>query len=168
VKSLITPEAYDELYREEQYAKYKCLLEVLGALKGSLLDAGCGTGLLYEYFEARGFLERLIYVCMDPLHEMLVRAKSRVNSPLVLLVESYAEKIPLRDSVFDYVVSISTWGAISDKAGALRELKRVAKQGGLVVVTGYPGTFTVKPSELDHTFTEFMECIDHFYVSRAS
>ena len=163
---LITPEVYDELYREEQYLKYKCLLEVVGNISGFILDAGCGTGLLYEYLSEHGFSRKLKYICMDPSIEMLLKAKTRIKSPLIILLESYAEEIPLRNSMFDYVFSISTWGVIGEKIKAIREFKRVAKHGGVVVITGYPKTFTVKPTEINEDYVELLQCIDYFYVAR--
>lgn len=165
VEYLIKPEVYNELYREEQYVKYKCLLKLTGIIKGLILDAGCGTGLLYEYLEKSG-IKGFKYVCMDPSHEMLLIAKSKVNSPLALLLESYAEDIPIRSSTFNYVFSVSTWGVISDKAKALRELKRVTMPQGLLVITGYPNTFTIKPPDLDPVFKETIQCIDYFYTAK--
>lgn len=160
---LVKPEVYNELYREEQYVKYKCLLELAGVVRGLVLDAGCGTGLLYEYLEKTG-VKGFRYICMDPSHDMLLIAKSRVNSPLTLLLESCAEDIPTRNFTFNYVFSVSTWGVIGDKAKALRELKRVTGSQGLLVITGYPNTFTVKPPDLDPSFIEIMQCIDYFYT----
>jgi len=165
VEYLVTPEVYDSLYLEEQYTKYKCLLDVVKELRGLVLDAGCGTGLLYEFLKSRELASQLKYVCVDPSREMLTRAKSRVDSPLVLLLEGYAEELPFRSSVFDYVFSISTWGAISEKLKALRELKRITKRGGLLVISGHPRTFTIRPPDLDSEFTELLECIDYFYIA---
>jgi ubiquinone/menaquinone biosynthesis C-methylase UbiE len=163
---LVTAESYDNLYREEQCAKYKCLLDVVETLEGLILDAGCGTGLLYEYLDETGITENLKYICLDPSREMLMRAKMKLRSPLVLLIEGYAEEIPTRSGVFDYVFSVSTWGAIVDKKKALSEFKRVVKPSGVVVVTGYPKTYTVTPTDLDSEFTEITQCIDYFYTTR--
>lgn len=163
--NLVKPSVYDELYREEQFTKYECLLKLGVKLSGTVLDAGCGTGLLHEYM--RSVLGELNakYVCLDPDPGMLRVARNRVKSPLSILIEGYAEDLPLREEVFDAVLSITTWGALSREPRSLVELKRVTRRGGIIVVTGHPRTFTRQPCDLDKDFQHVGSCIDYFYVA---
>ncbi|MEM4827645.1 MAG: hypothetical protein QXK07_06365, partial [Desulfurococcaceae archaeon] len=67
---LVKPSVYDELYKDEQFEKYNCLVQLVGEPRGDLLDAGCGTGLLYSYIRIMGYrIDR--YICLDPDEEML-------------------------------------------------------------------------------------------------
>ena len=165
VSYLVKPEVYDTLYRDEQFTKYECLLRRVKDVRGSVADVGCGTALFYEYLLFKG-LAPTRYVCLDPSEEMLEVAASKLSKRAnTILVVSYAEEMPLRDLLFDLTVSISTWGAISDKASALEEMLRVTKPGGTVIVTGHPRTYSVKPSDLNPKFKYHAECIDEFYIA---
>lgn len=165
---LVTAEAYDELHREEQYAKYKCLAELTGESLGRLLDIGCGTGLFYEYAEARN-LEFEVYVCLDPYEEYLVKAASKMRrDPRVILVQGYAEDLPFRSAYFTTVISVSTWGAIEGRESALLEAKRVLNNHGIAVFTGYPRTYSKPPTTYDPEFQYKVSCIDEFYAYEKS
>lgn len=163
--SLIRPEVYDSLYRNEQFAKYRCLFELGVEFKGAVLDVGCGTALLYEYVISSYGETRAKYVCLDPDPEMLEIASTKMKSPLTILIEGYAEELPLRSGVFDLVISISTWGVLSKIPGVLKELKEVLRAGGVIIVTGHPKTYYVKPHDVDKNFFYVGQCVDDFYMA---
>ncbi|MEM1642424.1 MAG: class I SAM-dependent methyltransferase [Desulfurococcaceae archaeon] len=161
---LVKPSVYDELYKDEQFEKYNCLVQLVGEPRGDLLDAGCGTALLYEYFEIKNYRVKR-YICLDPDEEILIEAlKKLVKEPRALIILGYAEKLPLRSGVFDYALSISTWGAIEEKGKALHELKRVINEKGVAVITGHPRTYKVLPSDLDQEYSFKLNCVDDFYI----
>lgn len=163
--SLVKPEIYDSLYRDEQFAKYSYLFKLGIEFRGTVLDAGCGTALLYEYIMLNYGNMNARYVCLDPDPSMLRIASSRIKSSLVIVVEAYAEELPLRNGAFDVVVSISTWGALSKTPGALRELKNALRDGGKLVITGHPRTYSMKPIDVDRDFRHVGNYIDDFYVA---
>lgn len=163
--SLVKPEIYDSLYRNEQFIKYRCLFELGVEFRGLVLDAGCGTALLYEYVVSSYGETNAKYVCLDPDPGMLKIAGTKVKSPLIILVEGYAEELPLRSGAFDLVVSISTWGVLSKTPGVLKELKNALRTGGIVIVTGHPKTYYVKPHNVDESFSYAGQCIDDFYMA---
>lgn len=162
---LIKPEVYDSLYREEQFLKYKCLLELGVKFEGTVLDAGCGTALLYEYLVLNYGRLKARYVCLDPDPGMLKIASAKLNSPLAITVEAYAEELPVRQGAIDLVVSVSTWGVLEKAPQALVELRKSIREGGLLVLTGHPRTYTRKPEDMDSSLRYVKSCIDDFYVA---
>lgn len=163
-RHLVKPLVYDDLHREEQFSKYSCLLEIIGNPQGDLLDVGCGTALLHEYLKERG-VEPRRYVCLDPEPGMLWIAARKLNKiSTAIIILGYAEDLPVRSGSFDWVVSISTWGALEDPRRALSEAERTIKSGGTVVFTGYPRTFSMPPSAINPLFELSKICIDKFYV----
>lgn len=162
---LVKPGVYDSLYKEEQFSKYECLLELGVEFKGTVLDAGCGTALLYEYLLLRYGKLRARYICLDPDPGMLRVASAKLSSPLAIIVEAYAEELPVRHGSIDLAVSISTWGVLERAPQALIELRKSIRKGGLLVLTGHPKTYTRKPGDLDRSFRYVKSCIDDFYVA---
>jgi ubiquinone/menaquinone biosynthesis C-methylase UbiE len=129
-------EDYDVLepWYEHLYARlHAILLDVLGAprsAKGTrALDAGCGTGF------QTAVLERLGYAAhgVDIAPRLLAVARRRL--PAATLLVASVEALPYRDASFDAVACCgSTLSFVDDPAGALRELARVLKPGGLIVL----------------------------------
>lgn len=71
-------------------------------LKGSLLDAGCGTGRHVIPFAEKGF----DVVGIDKDKEMLMASQTKLklkklNADLIL---ADAQKLPLRNSLFDHII----------------------------------------------------------------
>ena len=100
----------------------------------SVLDVGCGTGTLLKDLSLSA--PSLHLVGVDPTVEMLQVARISLGDR-VMLVESYAEQLPLATQTFDAVVSMSTLHYFTDPAGALKEMARVLRPGGQVVVTDW-------------------------------
>lgn len=97
----------------------------------AVLDAGCGTG---------GLIRRLA-----PLHpewrwtgldaSPLACGFARTRVPAgVAVVEGTLERLPFADASFDAVVSADVLYHVDDDLTALRELRRVLKPGGCVVI----------------------------------
>jgi len=161
--ALVKPEVYDELYRDEQFAKYECLLELGVVFKGTVLDVGCGTALLYEFLRAKR--AQFNYICLEPDPGMLEIATGKLNSPLVIAVEAYAENLPIRSGAVNVLVSVSTWGLLEKSPGVLGEFKEPVKRGGVVVVTGHPKTYKRSPADYDPGFHYVKNCIDDVYLA---
>jgi ubiquinone/menaquinone biosynthesis C-methylase UbiE len=96
----------------------------------SIIDAGCGTGLFTLDMLASG----ASVAGLDLSLAMVLRAAARFRwlpfSPLV----GDMLALPFRDNSFDKAVSVTALEFIEDARGAVRELFRVTKGGGLVVV----------------------------------
>jgi SAM-dependent methyltransferase len=101
-----------------------------------VLDVGCGTG-----YTTRAIL-RMGNVCevvgVDQNHNQLRKASRNLSAEKMRLSLSRGdvENLPFTDAVFDAVVSVGAVEYFPDPEKALREMARVTKQHGRVVVGG--------------------------------
>jgi len=99
-----------------------------------LLDIGCGTGILLASLSASTPDAKLSGV--DPSPEMLEKARRKLDET-VSLTHSCAESLPFPDASFDVVVSTSAFHYFRDPPAALREMARVLRPQGRLVVTDW-------------------------------
>ena len=106
---------------------YRALADELGA--GSILDVGCGTGILTVTLAAPG---RKV-VGIDPSHNMLEHAKARPSGEGVDWVLGDSRDIP--SGLFDYAVmtgNVAQHIPDSDWPRTLADLRRALRPGGLL------------------------------------
>ena len=96
-----------------------------------LLDAGCGAGLLALLASLRG---SEVAAC-DASESLLAIARQRI--PDADLREADLESLPWDDATFDAVTSVNAIFYAADIPAAVRELRRVARPGGRVVLTAW-------------------------------
>jgi ubiquinone/menaquinone biosynthesis C-methylase UbiE len=100
----------------------------------SLLDVGCGTGVLLEAFLASTPDAKLSGA--DPSREMLEVARKRLGEA-ALLRQSHVESLPFSDQAFDVVVSTNAFHYFRNPLGALEEMARVLRPNGRLVITDW-------------------------------
>ncbi len=132
----ITYLSYDELYREEQFSKYRLALGLLNKdlIKGRVIDVGCGTALLLEFLSnyLNGILTNIqYYVCLDIAANMLRLARDRIHrlgyDYLTDLVEGDAQQLPLRDVTFDVSFSFTVFTLLDNPEQGVNEMVRVTR-----------------------------------------
>lgn len=96
-----------------------------------LLDAGCGTGLLALLASLRGAQ----VTALDASAALLAIARERL--PAADVRQGDLEELPFADAVFDAVTAVNSIFYAADMAAAMRELSRVVRPGGRVVVTAW-------------------------------
>lgn len=104
------------------------VLKLLGAGPGTVLDVGCGPGVMIEPLLARGWT----FWGIDPAPGMVAASAA---GPNVHLSVGSAERLAFSDEQFDAVICMGVIERISDDAAALREMVRVLKPGGSLIVT---------------------------------
>jgi ubiquinone/menaquinone biosynthesis C-methylase UbiE len=95
-----------------------------------VLDAGCGTGIFT--LDILSFGPRVIGV--DLSLPMLLRAVENTKGYAFKGVFADMTHLPFLENAFDRVVSVTALEFIEDGKGAVGELFRVTKKGGLIVV----------------------------------
>ena len=106
--------------------------KVLPLCNGIVLEIGCGSGLNFAFYDENK-VEKLY--ALEPDKEMLRQAGllvKDVNFPITFL-ETGAEKIPLENGSVDTALLTYTLCSIPDPLAALREIRRVLKEGGTLV-----------------------------------
>jgi SAM-dependent methyltransferase len=106
----------------------RVVLRLLGEGSGRVLDLGCGGGAFAATLAGRGWNVTGVDVSEDQLR--LARERG------VEVVRADAKELPFADSTFDAAVSVFTHTDMDDFAGALRELARVVRPGGVFVYLG--------------------------------
>jgi len=107
-------------------------LNMLGALKGKLLDVGCGPGTFSTQIAGK---DRTIY-SSDISFKMLKKAKDLFDADkgAIYYFASNLADLGVRDVVFDGIICIGVIGYIPDLSKALCELYRVMKPGAIAVI----------------------------------
>lgn len=128
---------YNLVYGQEQELK---IIESLKAInlneKDIVLDAGCGTGLLFSHIN--GLVETLIGIDISP--GILKAAMKLVNNmggkSTITLIRADADFLPFKEGVFDKVFAITLLQNMPNPASTLSEIARVAKANSEIIVTG--------------------------------
>jgi ubiquinone/menaquinone biosynthesis C-methylase UbiE len=100
----------------------------------SILDAGCGAGRLAHEAAKRGYH----VFGMDYSYGMLVKASSiynREDQHNVKPFQGDIESVPLQDSDFDVIICLGVISYLKSEEKALRELARILKPGGVLVLS---------------------------------
>jgi len=122
-----------ELTRE----RLKCLgniVKELGIKPGYyVLDIGSGTGVLLPFLIAELGDEGKI-VALDFSAEMLGQAKAKNFQPIVGFAQADVLAIPLADNSVDLAICNSVFPHFDDKARALKEIARVLRSNGRLVI----------------------------------
>jgi len=106
-----------------------CVNQILADVSGlKILDVGCGEGRYAAVLEARGALVSGI----DPVEELLEAAKCRCQSGE--FIRAFGESLPFEDQTFDIVLSYLTLIDIPGYREAIREMVRVMKPTGKIVI----------------------------------
>lgn len=128
-----TAETYDGLYAEEQRRKY-ALLGWSALLKDgrSVLDVGCGSGLLLEKLSSMAGL----LVGVDASRRMIFKAKRRVGAHgNVDLVLADSDFLPFRDGVFSCVLSFTLLQNVPNPLTTVKEIVRAAQSDSVLVIS---------------------------------
>jgi ubiquinone/menaquinone biosynthesis C-methylase UbiE len=131
------PEKYDRWFETPIGAMVKkyeneLLLDLLQPLpEERILDAGCGTGVFT--INILGFGPRI--TGLEISYPMLKRAKQKSKGYPFRAVAGDMRHLPFGNGCFDKVVSMTALEFIEDGKGAVKNLFRVTKKGGVVVVT---------------------------------
>lgn len=110
------------------------IVEELNINPGScVLDIGSGTGILLSFLiGAVGARGRII--ALDFSTEMLRQAKAKGFQPIVDFVQADVTAIPLPANLADLAICNSAFPHFNDKARALKEIARILKDNGRVVI----------------------------------
>jgi ubiquinone/menaquinone biosynthesis C-methylase UbiE len=138
----LTAHIYDMQYAEEQTAKIEAALEGLKMEKHSLvLDAGCGTGLLFGYVADKAETT----VGLDISRKILLQAEKRVkNFQNIHLILADADNMPLNENIFSHVFGITLIQNMPNPVKTLNEFRRVTIKDSVAVITGMKKAFTLE------------------------
>lgn len=128
---------YDKLHRRwlrhaggEAQAALEAAVRALAMSDTTLLDAGCGTGILARALIAEG-MSPAGMTLLDPSDAMLTRC---ADIPAAK-VKGRLESLPFEDKEFDIVTCAWALETVPLQNLALRELCRVVRPGGVLCLT---------------------------------
>lgn len=125
-------EEYEKMFLLEDFywwfkGRRKIVLSVLRDLQpGMVLDVGCGTGGNLLLFDGQ-------VVGLDISLRALSFAKRRGSN--AWLCQGKAEALPFKNDTFDLVLALDLLEHLPDDVQGLREMYRVLKKGGTLLVT---------------------------------
>jgi arsenite methyltransferase len=132
----------------------------------TIVDIGCGTGLLtLDLARAVGGTGNVIGI--DPSAEMRSVCEKRCSDRTnVEIIEGTVESLPLEDNSVDGAVSLQVFEYVSDIAAALKEVSRVLRPGGRLVVGDFHWDSHIWHSDNIERMTHILRIWDQHLTER--
>jgi len=112
--------------------EHRLLFRLAGPVAGrDVLDVGCGDGTLARAFAASGAAR---VVGCDGDARMIARATQSQDAAGPTFFVADATRLPFADASFDIVSIVTVLAFIPDAGAALREIARVLRPGGTLVL----------------------------------
>jgi demethylmenaquinone methyltransferase/2-methoxy-6-polyprenyl-1,4-benzoquinol methylase len=130
---------YDIRYSEEQEIKYRLLIEKYKPkIDDIILDVGCGTGLLIKKFDSYA-------IGLDLSKELLKTAYNRTHkNQNTSLLYADAEWIPIRDNIFQMIISVTLLQNMPNPESVLKEIFRLGRSKSHIAITYLKKAITTK------------------------
>ena len=127
---------YDRTFGKFVEAAVRQVTARANSLSGRVLEAGVGTGLALPQY---GSGLRVTGIDLSP--DMLARARERVartgQTNIEALLEMDATALAFPDASFDVSVAMFVMTVVPEPARVMRELARVTKPGGTVLICNH-------------------------------
>lgn len=127
---------YDATFGKVSTVGRKHVVEVINQRRGRVLEVGVGTGLSLSDYK-----RDLEIVGIDLSPDMLEKARERIANDglthVTGLHEMDASELAFPDSSFDTVVAMYVMTVVPDPEKVMRELARVTKPGGEVILVNH-------------------------------
>lgn len=127
---------YDQTFGMVATEGRRQAVEAINKSSGKVLEVGVGTGLSLPDYD-----EHLEIVGIDLSPEMLNRARQRVEEDNLTNVtgihEMDAGELEFEDASFDTVVAMYVMTVVPEPEKVMRELSRVTKPGGSVILVNH-------------------------------
>jgi ubiquinone/menaquinone biosynthesis C-methylase UbiE len=152
----ILPHLINASMRKPELQPYR---EWVGSAKGRVLEVGVGSGLNLPIYGAQ--VEEIVGPEPAPhLIGMAKRVADQAKAPVRFIAGS-AEALPIETASVDTVVMTWTLCSIPDAISALKEMRRVLREGGEL-----RGGFVI--TQLDTGYMKGPRPMTYFYEGRAS
>lgn len=123
-----------------EHVKIDFLKEVFPPPPTKMLEVGCGTAFVSLYFAKRGYST----TCLDANQSILKVAKENFKKERVKgkFIVGDAEKLPFKNNQFNIVTSFGLLEHFVDPSGAIAEMVRILKPGGIFFADIVPKRFS--------------------------
>ncbi|RXT03902.1 class I SAM-dependent methyltransferase [Ammoniphilus sp. CFH 90114] len=123
---------YDKIFNSGAFLKAReKLVKDIELFKGKrILFVGVGTGADLERIQHRDYE----ITAIDFSKDMLDKAKQKFNQSSIEFLEMDAQKLEFEEESFDLVVGSLILSVVPDADKALKEMVRVTKQGGEILL----------------------------------
>jgi ubiquinone/menaquinone biosynthesis C-methylase UbiE len=132
------PKAYARLYEGDTVdahyfnSRLRIVLDMIQGLnQGKVLDVGCGPGVMARHLIDRKW--KIVGLDLSPA--MIRECVESIGLTAANFTCGSVECIPFMDGTFDVVLAMGVLEYIKEVGGAVRELARVSKKDGIVIMT---------------------------------